>query len=147
MVLRKILVPVDFSGHSHRALEYAMGLARVSKAKLLLVHAYIDIPTLMRDQGKTKLFQWVTVARDAGIEADGSLARSGPAEAIEKEATMAEADLIVMGTHGYSGLKHAVLGSVAEHVIKVAPCPVVVVRADHEPREALDTGGRALSQG
>jgi nucleotide-binding universal stress UspA family protein len=130
MEFRKILVPVDFSDHSRRALECAIALARSCKAKLVIVHAYLDIPTVMREQGTHQLFQWVSVARDAGLEADGSLSRASPAAAIEKAARSAGADLIVMGTHGYTGLKHAILGSVAERTIRTAPCPVVVVRAD-----------------
>lgn len=145
--IRTILVPIDFSPSSARALDTAAGLAERLGAKLVLLHAYhIDIPLTsyamaggpvipkgfydqIRENATTKVAELAEQARKWGVEVTG-LAVSEPASiAIVEQAEQLGADLIVMGTRGNTGLKHVFLGSVAERVLRTAPCPVLTIRA------------------
>ena len=143
MQIRKILVPLDFSDDSARALEYAKGLARELGASIHLVHSYkinmgsispygVVLPEgLERDlQGAAegRLAECAEKLRSEGLEVETSTTSVFPSEAIARTAESAGADLIVMGTRGLSGLKHVMLGSVAERTLRIAPCPVLTVR-------------------
>jgi universal stress protein A len=141
--LRKIVVPIDFSECSRKALQYAVPLARQFQAALLLVyvmpvHYYVgsefgpvDVPL-----PEAELFQNAQeqLARLADQElADRVTARclvlrGQPVHEIVRAARDEKADLILLSTHGHTGLKHVLLGSVAENVVRYAPCPVLVVR-------------------
>jgi universal stress protein A len=146
------LVPYDFSEHARAALDVASDLARRLNADLHLVHvlqvvgsAYdfgpyggVTVPPMI---DMTKLRQSAMKSlRDVvdGVEIPGEVEPhvvegASVAEMIRKSATNLAADLIVMGTHGRTGLAHAFLGSVAERTQRTAPCPVVAVRG-HEDR-------------
>ncbi len=148
---KKILVPVDFSKYSSRALEVACELARSFAAPLTLLHAYA-IPTYPLPEGyvlaspetvaelldKTQQAMNATKARalELGAPAVEVVVAEGPpfAEIVRTAAEQGH-DLIVMGTHGRTGLAHALLGSVAEKVVRKAPCAVLTVR-DTAPRPA-----------
>lgn len=146
--LRTILVPVDFSACSRKALQYAIPLAREFGAAIALIHVVhvnyaagpefgaMDFPLVEADLRKNAEGE---LAKLAAAEIQGQVAfvclvRSG-LEVIEivDAAKKLESDLIVISTHGRTGLKHVFMGSVAENVVRLAPCPVLVVREqEHE---------------
>lgn len=145
MKIRSILVPIDFSAHSARALDDALDLAKQFGATIHVMHAYhlpaligmpdeIVIPadfwTGVRDAAARKLEKAVERVRGAGVKCESHLLESAPSQAIVELATKLGADLIVIGTRGLTGLKHVLLGSVAERVLRTAPCPVLAVKAD-----------------
>ncbi len=138
MVFRNILAPIDFSEPSTRALACARVLANKYKAALFLLHVVRDT----RDVWGTDADRFRSLAdeieRAARDRLDGLLvAESGermitrigqPHDEILGYAKTHDIDLIVMGTHGYGRIEHLVLGSVAERVVRAAPCPVMTVR-------------------
>jgi len=149
MKIETLLVPMDFSVHSKKALQYAIHLARSLGAKLHLLHCYgidmlqafpYDPPYLtnlppdfderVREAAENKLEKFRAEAEAQGVAAEIHLSRSFPSDAILQTAEELDADMIVMGTRGLTGLKHVLLGSVAERAIRIAPCPVVTVKAD-----------------
>lgn len=130
---------MDFSEHSRRALEWAIALADKTGATLHLVHglhlppdlrAMPDWWTTLRAHAVSGLDAMVGDAEEAGAKAEAHMADDHPVEAILKLANELDADLIVMGTRGMTGLEHALLGSVAERIVRLAKCPVLTVRAD-----------------
>ena len=140
----RLLVPTDFSAGSERAWVEARRLAARLDAELVLVHVLVERPlysegpfTMKRARGvfdaarawavKT-LGEWTATAAAAGISARWVLRTGVPYKEIVGAAARERADLIVIGTHGRSGLDRALLGSVADRVIRLAPCPVVTVR-------------------
>jgi nucleotide-binding universal stress UspA family protein len=145
--IHKILVPVDFSDHSRRALDEAIGLAEVFGAELHLLHCYQLHPALIAPYGIVipetldhdirmaalrRLSEWREKASAQGIRVQEHITANFPSDEI---ATMAEklgADLIVMGTRGLTGFKHVLLGSVAERTLRLAPCPVLTVKQREE---------------
>jgi universal stress protein A len=147
--IRKILVPTDFSPRSDRALEYAVALATAMKAAVHLVHVveepfaggaemYVRDAQEIRDQldadARSRLAA-IAGRVDPGRMPVSTEIRHGSAfDGIIYEARATGADLIVMGTHGRSGLSHALLGSVAERVIRGAHCPVLAVRTPEAPQ-------------
>lgn len=144
--ITQILVPVDFSAHSERAVRYAMTLATRFGAHLTLLHVVEDpfvtgawqaeafipnMPELLAELKKAAQAQMTELkARVAaqGVVAVTTVIQGQPARAIVDEATAGHFDLIVMGTHGRSGLSHAFMGSIAERVVQKAPCAVLTVR-------------------
>jgi nucleotide-binding universal stress UspA family protein len=142
---RKILVPLDFSAHSDAALGLAIELAREHGAEIHLVHAYelpaavtmaygVAIPQAVWDgvqeAAAGRLEEGRKRAEAAGLRATTHLATAPAADAIANAAETFGADLIVMGTRGLTGLKHVLLGSVAERTIRSARCPVLTVKDD-----------------
>jgi len=137
--LKSILVPIDFSLDSEKALAYAVSLARQFNAMVTLLHvsqvqfyanefAYMPIEDwAMCEAVRTRLNALAN--RKVGPDILGAtLVRNGvPYEAIAKTAREINADMIVVSTRGYTGLKHLVAGSTAERVVRYAPCPVLVV--------------------
>ncbi len=145
--IRSILVPVDFSSPSSQALGYAAGLARSFGAKLTLLNVVEPIGAmpdfaanpLVRDlrevsaQAKEALKRLVARAQLEPAWIETLLVRHGtPFHEISEAAALLKSDLIVLATHGYTGLKHVLLGSTAERVVRHAPCPVLVVRGAEE---------------
>ncbi|MEO6773672.1 MAG: universal stress protein [Kofleriaceae bacterium] len=139
-----ILVPVDFSAGSNAALDYAVGLAAKLDAKLTLLNVIgvqmlgveYDMPVaastvqLIYDSNQQALDRLVTANQDKASFATALLETGDPRTLIETVARKLGADLIVMGTHGRRGLRRLLLGSVAEAVVRSAPCPVLLVRAE-----------------
>jgi nucleotide-binding universal stress UspA family protein len=142
--LRRILVPTDFGEPSGKALLYARALGQAFGAALHVlhvvedpyivgaaVHGYLAAVPDLRDRaladGQRRLEEALPAAeRGPSLEA---LVRMGnPCEEILRYARDKDAGLIVMGTHGRSGVAHLLLGSVAEKVVRSAPCPVLTVR-------------------
>lgn len=146
--LKKILVPVDFSDCSKKALQYALPLARQHGAGLVLLHVApppvytvgefgtVDSGALeeeMRKRSEQQLAAFEANEVGTGVPCERMLLMGDAAREIVRQAKEAEVDLIVISTHGRTGLKHVLLGSVAEHVVRRASCPVLVVREqEHE---------------
>ena len=141
--VRRILVPLDFSRHADSVLEWAAHLAEEHQSRLLLLHAYhlpVEFQQLegaylpqefwasVKAEAEQNLETFAARVREAKIPVE-VIAREGyPATVIEDEAAAQSADMIVIGTRGRSGLKHLLLGSIAERVVQKAPCPVLTVR-------------------
>jgi nucleotide-binding universal stress UspA family protein len=146
--LKKILVPTDFSEHSEHAAAYAVELARQYGANQIHCIHVSDIPAdllatsayymtgpseqfveQVRDEGRKGLDAFVKKNfKDVPVKA--VFLEGRPFVEIIRYARENEIDLIVISTHGRSGLKHALFGSVAEKVVRKAPCPVLVVKQD-----------------
>ena len=145
--IKKILVPVDFSECARKALQYAVPLAREHKATLTLLYVVPPIYTV-GELGGVEYPQLQAEMHASGVKAlkklnevevhgevpTETLVRLGaPANEIIAVAKSLESDLIVVSTHGRTGLKHMLLGSVAEQVVRRSPCPVLIVRErEHE---------------
>src|SRR5262245_41540581 len=148
--LHRILVPTDFSKHSQNALAYAAAFAEKFGAELHLLHVVQDLSLILPDPVTgapaigppiDQLTAAVQVALKKLIQ-DNNLqqltvhteVREGtPFLEIVRFAKEKDVDLIIMGTHGRSGLVHVLLGSVTEKVVRKAPCPVLTVRhPEHE---------------
>jgi len=141
--LKRILVPTDFSDPSEEALRTAMAFAQTFGATLDLVHvaveaAYplpppIDLASLPIDIGPALeraaegLAAEEARVRDAGIACESTTLVGRAYREIVARARATSADLIVMGTHGRSGLAHAILGSNTARVVQHAPCPVLII--------------------
>ena len=144
--ITKILVPVDFSPHAQRAFGYATTLARRLGAELSLVHVVEDpfatgawggevyipnIGELLQELIAAAEHRLTTLQDGAvaqGVTTRTAVITGRPAQSIIEHAVSEKCDLIVMGTHGRTGLSHAVMGSVAERVLRKAPCPVLTIR-------------------
>jgi nucleotide-binding universal stress UspA family protein len=145
--ITRILVPVDFSPHAERAFGYATTLAQRFTAMLGLVHVVEDpfatgawnnevllpdVDELFEGLIANAQRQLAPRRRSAvalGLAAETAVIAGRPAPAIVEHANEGGFDLIVMGTHGRTGLSHVVMGSVAERVVRTAPCPVLTVHA------------------
>lgn len=143
MQVNHILVPVDFSSDSANAIDMAIELAQKLAARITLLHVihevYVGVgemaaalpPSYIEDieeeVGK-EIQTCVTKVTQAGVQADSVVVHGVPFQCILDTVEDQKIDLIVMGTHGRTGLKHVLLGSVAEKVIRLSPCPVLVTR-------------------
>ena len=149
--LKKLLVPTDFSENSKRALIYAVRLAQRNNSGLILFHVF-ESPEFVRqlpedfshdsNEELRKLYhaakrrfeeRLITISRNvqgSNVKIETLQRRGTPYEEIVKVAKEKEVDLIVIGTHGYTDPKHVLLGSTAQRVVTIAPCPVLVVRQE-----------------
>ena len=144
--LKKILVPVDFSVASKNAFRHALRFAEDFGSDLTVLYVLAPAPAFARSpagpgfaerdllSAEKNLRALITSAQNRGIEQAGFSVRIGvPSHEIVEFAKDADADLIVIATHGYTGWKHFCIGSTAERVVRAAPCPVLVVREkEHE---------------
>lgn len=145
MDIREILIPTDFSKSSRRAVEYGVEMALRFGAKIHLLHVFQPLPPLAGDYPTTspELLTGGISTLNQSQALMGSLSdemvkkgvpvtthcREGfPYDEIMKLAGAQHVDLIVMGTHGLTGLSHVLLGSVAEQIVRNSPCPVLTVR-------------------
>ena len=137
IVLKRVLVATDFSPPSEAALTYGRALARTFEASLVLLHVAENPflrpstadPATLREAHQRWLDQRLTVADRGELQARAVVEVSdSPADAIVEYARAAAIDLIVMGTHGRSAMSQILVGSVAERVVRSAPCPVLTVR-------------------
>jgi nucleotide-binding universal stress UspA family protein len=138
--IKKILVATDFSAHSNLAMDYAATLAKQSGAEIILIHVIESFPYSVTDT-----FNIVdhrrALERTAGtllenlrqelarkdLSVETQLASGAPYDEILKRSRREKADLIVMGTHGRTGVEHLILGSVAEKVVRLSSCPVMTI--------------------
>lgn len=138
--IQRILVPTDFSVHSEHALDYAAVLAKQLGAKIILLHVIDSLSYSVTDtftviehrralettaRSLLDNFRQDMVAK--GLAVKSYLATGAPYDEILKKSRQEKADLIVMGTHGRTGVKHLLLGSVAEKVVRLSTCPVLTV--------------------
>ena len=140
-----ILAPTDFSAHSEQAMRYACGLAERLEAELHLVHILSEIlpagpdPLLMpvmppeyyeenEERARETLSRLLDPAWGSPPSVVTAVRWGSPVEAIVSYALDLRVDLIVIATHGRTGLSHVLLGSVAERIVREAPCPVLTLR-------------------
>ena len=143
MQCNRILVPLDFSPHSKAALDHAIELARRFDGKLHLLHCYdvyvgavspygITVPQSFdaecREAAEKEIQEWANQVKAAGIEVATTVTPAAASDAIAATAKEMDADLIVMGSRGLTGIKHVLLGSVADRTLRTAPCPVLTVK-------------------
>jgi nucleotide-binding universal stress UspA family protein len=141
----RIVVAHDFSETAEYAFQYGLGVAEKFSALVTVAHV-CDVDAYASPDAFVASFDWaseveqvaaesldrlIAHARRPGVDIRTTLRRGQAWRGIVETALEFEADLIVMGTHGRRGLSHALLGSVAERVVRVAPCPVLTV---HLPR-------------
>ena len=156
--IKKILLPTDFSDTADAALAYAAGLAADLGATIDLVHVFSDpyalsmsvpevyapVPADVRERVLTDLRAHLRARLDTiggqGVTGTDTIVTGLVAPTIVKYAADHAIDLIVIGTHGRRGVAHLLLGSVAEHVVRTATCPVLTVR---QPEAAVTAGNRA----
>lgn len=147
--LKRILVATDFSQHSRVALQYAAAFSKAFSAEVVLCHVLEKAdflsqlppvaegyfpPNLAELQEKHARVQCEQVLAAAGLsQARVLLVHGNPAAEIARSAGEENADLVIVGTHGRGALAHILLGSVAEKIVRLAPCPVLTVRSgEHE---------------
>ncbi len=138
--IRHILVPMDFSELARQALYHAIPLASGFGAKISLLHV-VELPVYPTEMGTVVVHQERTLQASrkelaalgeqlipASLRGRVLVCMGRPYEEIANTARRLKVDLIVLTTHGYTGLKHVLLGSTAERVVRHAPCPVLTVR-------------------
>ena len=145
MQIKTILVPTDFSEHAAKAIETAEILAKPLGAKIHLLHVlHLPVQAVtpemavvpvgfwqdLRAHAERKLDESRKAIEKQGVACATEILEDIPGFAIAAAAKRANADLIVMGSRGLTGLKHALLGSVAERTVRTAPCPVLTVKQD-----------------
>ncbi|MCE9606384.1 MAG: universal stress protein [Planctomycetia bacterium] len=150
MKTRKILFPTDFSSKGDAALEYAADLARERHALLVIVH--VQEPPAMYGDGlyyygdpepDAEMLRKMLMAvkpRDPAVPCQYRFAPGLPASAILSVAKEEDVDLIVMSSHGRTGLGRLLMGSVAEEVMREAECPVMVVKPTSKTEAAVVAG-------
>jgi nucleotide-binding universal stress UspA family protein len=158
---RKILCPTDFSEPSYTALDAACGVAEEFESELVLFHAIewagehqgVFLPQAMRrldGEIRTETLQRLTEIINArvpdAVKVTPRVQIGNAALGITATATEAAADLIVMATHGITGWRHLVLGSVAETVVRTAPCPVLTVPIPRGTVVSTGNGGRSAKE-
>jgi len=146
-----ILVPIDFSDNALSVVEWGTHLAQEHESKLILFHAYhlpVEFQQLegaylppdfwanVKAEAQQSLGRFESELRAKGMDVEAVVQEGYAATAIVEAAKEFDADLIVIGTHGLSGVRHMLLGSIAERVVQKAPCPVLTVKTC--PRELRD---------
>lgn len=163
MTIKRILVPTDFSAHADAALRYAIALATPLGATVGLLHVIED--PLAAGMWASELYSaeiaglQINLAKDAEERLSLTVAEIGSpvisdrevrvgraAPTIVEAAAESKADLIVMGTAGRTGLAHVVMGSVAERVVRTAPCAVLTVREPVEKVPAVEAVPAAIEK-
>jgi universal stress protein A len=144
MIAKKILFPTDFSHTGDAALAMATALARDTGATLIIAH--VEEPTNVYAGGEfyygipnpptEELQRMLTEVKptDPAVDYEHRLLTGEPSSAIVKCAEEEDVDLIVMGTHGRTGIVRMLMGSVAESIVRHAPCPVVTYKRKHEKK-------------
>lgn len=146
ITINNILCPIDYSVYSEKALSYAIELATRFQSKLYLLHVldirfldvnnpelpYIPPANIVNEETtnmlKSRLLKSVNEETQGKISVEAIVVQGVPFAEIIRAAKDYNADLIVIGTHGRTGLAHAVMGSVAEKVVRKSPCPVLTIR-------------------
>jgi nucleotide-binding universal stress UspA family protein len=155
--LTRILVPTDFSAAADEALTYAKALAERLDASLHLLHVFTDpyavaavtpevyapVPRELRERAleevRERLLERLDVEEEQRFRGTREVVGGLTAPQIVGYAAERGIDLIVMGTHGRRGVAHLLLGSVAEHVVRTARCPVLTIRAPHADQVITET--------
>jgi nucleotide-binding universal stress UspA family protein len=145
MHVNKILVPVDFSNHSKKALAYASAIAQSYNAQLQVLNiieetmhpafsisgksSIFDLIPGIKDDSRKRTIKMLTEVVSENVKSDVYIKSGRAASDIIKFAKENSTDLIVIATHGLTGLEHMLLGSVTEKVVRMAHCPVFTVKA------------------
>jgi nucleotide-binding universal stress UspA family protein len=142
--IRSILVPIDFSIHSKNALKYAIPIAEKFRASLHLV--YVVEPTIypadlgfgqvvlpgvedeLREKGAEELETLIRREIGKRVAASSAVRTGNPHQEILREAEERSVDMIVVATHGHSGVEHMLFGSTADRIVRNAHCPVMTIR-------------------
>ena len=141
--IKKILVPVDFSENSQKILRTAVDFAAKFKAEVVIVFVVqsfddysgffvphmpiIQLEEEMVKSAKEKMKSFAAETLNGSVSHSTAILSGDVVEEINSFAAKEKADLIVMGTHGYKGLDKILFGSVAEKIVKTAPCPVLTI--------------------
>ena len=148
--IKRILVPIDFTETSDRALDYAVDLAKQLGASIIVMHAYelpiygfpdgalvasVDVATRISQASQEGLNAALEKRKGSGVDLRAILRDGPPAEEIATVAREQSVDLVVLGTHGRRGLRRAIMGSVAEEVIRECACPVLTIHDPNAPAE------------
>ncbi|MFH1740143.1 MAG: universal stress protein [bacterium] len=142
--IKKILYATDFSRHGTHGFRYAITLSKCFQARMVIFHAITLPPTIpadptggvaladyfeeLEEESKARLQEMLDEARKHGVEAETLLVDGAPHKTVLQEAKRLGVDLIVVGTHGRTGVEHLLLGSTAEKIVRQSPVPVLVVR-------------------
>lgn len=137
-----IIVPTDFSKLSDAATDYALSMAKRLGARIVFLHSldwnkqqsemtalYNEVYAFTKERADAFLNDLVERAGRLGIEAESKVVDGPPFVEIIQAAKKIKADMIIIGTHGRSGLSHIMMGSQAERVVRQAPCPVLTVKS------------------
>ncbi|MFC2134792.1 universal stress protein [Bacteroidota bacterium] len=142
--IEKILVPIDFSDYSISALKYAIGFAKHFEAKIFLVYVVepmiypadfsmgqvsipsMDVDMTERAKGELESLAKSEIGNDLDVEIIIKVGK--PFIEINETAAETDVDLIIIATHGHTGVEHILFGSTAEKVVRKAPCPVMTLR-------------------
>lgn len=143
-LIHKVLVPIDFSDYSKNALKYAAQFAQQFKAKMFLVYVVepmiypadfsmgqVAIPSTdidLQKRGDEELNILAKSLIDPSVEVEIIIKTGKPFVEINETANEKDIDLIIMATHGHTGVEHLLFGSTAEKVVRKAPCPVLTLR-------------------
>jgi universal stress protein A len=154
--LRTILLPTDFSGCGNYALPYAAAIARAARARVICVHVVepivpavgysglaeampiADVSEQLEDSAERELPQLIDCDDLHGLDVEEVIAHGDAAAEIVRVATEHAVDLIVISSHGRTGLGRMIFGSTAEAVVRHAHCPVLVVKPPPEEEEASE---------
>lgn len=142
--IRRILVPLDFSDNARKALRYAVSFAQQYQARITLLHVVepliypadsgfvpVEAQTWEGNLVRETQARLEAIAREevpVDVQVEARVTTGNAFNEIAETAREMEIDLLIITTHGYTGLKHLFLGSTAERVVRHAPCPVMVVR-------------------
>jgi nucleotide-binding universal stress UspA family protein len=146
IVLKQILVPIDFSEHSKKALEYAIPFAEQFRAKIYALYVVeptiypadfsfgqVGIPNIeaeLQAKGEQELKDLLVETVKGKVDSEAVIKTGLPFVEVITFAHEKNIDLIIVATHGHTGVEHILFGSTAEKIVRKAPCPVLVVRAD-----------------
>ena len=141
--IKKILVPIDFSNYSKNALRYAVNFAKKFNSKIYLVYVVepviypsdfsmgqVTFPVAdieMNDRAKDELDNLAKSEIGSEIEVETIIKTGKPFVEINETASELDIDLIIIATHGHTGMEHLLFGSTAEKVVRKAPCPVLTL--------------------
>jgi nucleotide-binding universal stress UspA family protein len=155
-LIKKILVPIDFSDYSKNALRYAVHIAKSFEAKMYLIYVVepviypadfsmgqVAIPSLdadLQNRAEEELKNLASNFVDTSLQIETIIKTGKPFVEINETAKEIDADLIIMSTHGHTGVEHLLFGSTAEKVVRKAPCPVLTLR---EPIKGFSFSNKA----
>lgn len=143
--IRKILCPLDFSDASRNAVRYAREFARGMGAELFLLNvveprpmavdmslSYVPLEEDLEKAAQEDLNEIVRAEREQGVAVEGDVVIGTPSEIILDKAEELDVNLVIVGSHGKTGLSRLLMGSVAESVVRKAKCPVLIVKAEEK---------------
>ena len=157
--LKKILVPLDFSACAQKALQYAIPFAKQFNAEIIFLHVIpmhfhysadgFETDSIstegVQDDVTRKLWALIKETVPREISAQIEIRYGVEAAEIVNEAKKVEADIVILSTHGRTGRAHSLVGSVAEDVVRLAPCPVLVVRERQHEFVKFQTAPKTIS--